>query len=314
MTARADQPVFRFAPSPNGYLHLGHAYSALLNFELARRTGGRFLLRMEDTDLSRARDEYREAIYEDLSWLGMSWEEPVRQQSEHLADYNHALKALAERGLIYRASLSRSEINAAVAAEKAEGKIWPYDPDGAPHYPLSDRPQSVTSKTFQPWTGLRDYALRLNMDAACQHNQQSLHWQDLTADRPSQSQFVVADPHQWGDVVLVGKDRPATYHLAVVVDDALQGVTHVVRGTDLYHATALHRLLQDLLDLPTPCYCHHDLVKSNDGRKLSKSAQDQSLRALRKRGATPEDIRRLIDFDGEATRQIFRVFAERPEA
>jgi len=217
--------VFRFAPSPNGYLHLGHAYSALLNHEMAQGAGGRLLLRIEDIDAERCRPEYEAAIYEDLQWLGVSWQQPARRQSEHLDDYAAALARLEGERLVYPSFESRSEIGALVAGQ----------------------------------TGV-----------------------------------VTLAPQLWGDVVLARKDAPASYHLAVAVDDALQGVSDVVRGQDLFWSTSIHRVLQALLGLPEPTYHHHRLILDADGRKLSKSTQATSLRELRGRGTTAADIRRMV--------------------
>src|SRR5215471_11251067 len=213
-------PIFRFAPSPNGYLHLGHALSALINFDMARWTRGRLVLRIEDIDTSRCRPEYEEAIYEDIAWLGIAWEKPVRRQSEHFDDYRRALARLERDGLIYPSFESRAEIAALIVARERQGD-WPRDPDGAPLYPGG----------------------------------------------------------------------------AAAVDDALQGITHVVRGRDLLHATSVHRLLQALLGLPEPIYHHHRLVLDGDGRKLSKSTNATALRALRQSGETATDIRRIVGLE-----------------
>jgi glutamyl-Q tRNA(Asp) synthetase len=274
------QPVFRFAPSPNGELHLGHAYSALLDFETARRAGGRFLLRIEDIDRTRCRPEYEAGIYRDLGWLGIAWEEPVRRQSEHFADYAAALRKLEAIGLVYPAFLSRTEIGAL-----ARGR----DPDGAPLYPGIDRDLDPDEAARRIAAGA-PYAMRLRMDEAAERAG-ALSW---TETGEAGTVTVDADPRSWGDVVLARKETPTSYHLSVVVDDAMQGVTHVVRGRDLFHATSVHVLLQRLLDLPTPVYHHHRLVTDASGRKLSKSDRDTSLRALREAGATPDDVRRMV--------------------
>jgi glutamyl-Q tRNA(Asp) synthetase len=284
-------PVFRFAPSPNGYLHLGHAYSALLNFDLARRTGGHFLLRIEDIDAARCRLEFEEAIYEDLSWLGISWEVPVRRQSEHLADHREALEKLAALGLIYPTFESRAEIARLVAEREVQGP-WPRDPDGAPHYLGNARPLSA-QECARLLRSEAPHALRLDMAAACAHAGQ-LRWAEHGAGPKGESGTIVARPGAWGDVILARKEMPTSYHLAVVIDDALQGVTEVVRGEDLFWSTSVHRLLQQLLGLPQPTYRHHRLILDDDGRKLSKSTAATGLRELRAGGATPAEIRRLI--------------------
>ena len=284
-------PVFRFAPSPNGYLHLGHAFSALLNFDLARRTGGRFLLRIEDIDTTRCRLEFEEAIYEDLSWLGVSWEAPVRRQSEHLADHRGALDKLTAQGLIYPGFESRAEIARLVAEREAEAP-WPRDPDGVPHYPGDARSLSGEERT-QLLRSDAPYALRLDVATACARTG-PLHWAEHGAGPKGETGTIVARPDAWGDVILARKETPTSYHLAVVIDDALQGVTEVVRGEDLFWSTSMHRLLQRLLGLPEPAYRHHRLILDRDRRKLSKSGAATGLRELRAAGATPAEIRRLV--------------------
>src|SRR6266436_3545044 len=283
--------VFRFAPSPNGYLHLGHAFSALLNFDLARQTGGRLLLRIEDIDSTRCKPEFEAAIHEDLAWLGIAWDEPVRRQSEHLADYREALEKLASQGLVYPSFETRAEIAKLVAQREASGP-WPRDPDGAPLYP-------GTAKLLSPDERARllesdaPYALRLDM-AAARARAGDLGWRDLGEGPDGETGTVAAWPEAWGDVILARKETPTSYHLSVVVDDALQGVTEVVRGQDLFWSTSVHRLLQQLLGLPQPAYRHHCLILDAAGRKLSKSTEATGLRELRAGGATPADIRRLV--------------------
>jgi glutamyl-Q tRNA(Asp) synthetase len=286
-------PVFRFAPSPNGYLHLGHALSALLDFEMARAMGGRFLLRIEDIDASRCRPEYEAAILEDLAWLSIAWEQPVRRQSQHLDDYRAAITRLSEMGLIYPSFESRSEI-AALVAEREGRDGWPRDPDGAPIYP-------GTSKRLPPDERARRmaterYSLRIDMDAAVARAG-SLQRDETGSGPNGESGTVAAAPQAWGDVVLARRDTPTSYHLSVVIDDAAQGITHVVRGQDLFWATSVHRLLQALLGLPMPGYHHHRLLLDRDGKKLSKSTQATALRELRTQGLAPGDIRRMAGLD-----------------
>ena len=284
-------PVFRFAPSPNGYLHLGHAFSALLNFDLARASGGRLLLRIEDIDPTRCRPEYEEAIYQDLAWLGISWEAPVRRQSEHLDAYRKTLDRLAAQGLIYPGFESRADIAKLVRQREAEGP-WPRDPDGAPLYPGEAKLLSEDASAGLVETGV-PYALRLDMSAAIARAGE-LSWAECGEGPNGETGRLVAAPQVWGDVVLARKETPTSYHLSVVVDDALQGVTDVVRGADLFHATSVHRLLQQLLGLPEPVYRHHRLICDEAGHKLAKSTRSTALRELRAQGATAADIRTLI--------------------
>ena len=283
--------VLRFAPSPNGYLHLGHAYSALLNHDMARELGGRLLLRIEDIDAPRCRPEYEAAIYEDLGWLGISWMEPVRRQSEHFDDYRAALARLEAQGLIYPSFESRSEISALVA-ERDRERSWPRDPDGVPLYPGRARKMPLAERERRRRAG-EHFALRLAMDAAVARAG-VLTWTETGSGPYGQTGLVIAAPQRWGDVVLARKEVPTSYHLAVVVDDALQGVSDVVRGQDLFWSTSIHRLLQALLGLPEPVYHHHRLILDADGRKLAKVTQATSLRELRAAGASVADIRRMV--------------------
>jgi len=283
--------ILRFAPSPNGHLHLGHAYSALLNHDMARDLGGRLLLRIEDIDVSRCRPEYEAAIYQDLAWLGISWDTSVRRQSEQFDDYRAALAKLEAQGLIYPSFESRSEIAALVAARDRQGR-WPRDPDGVPLYPGDARQLPAAERERRRRAG-EPYALRLALDAAIARAG-VLTWTETGSGPQGQTGVVEAAPQMWGDVVLARKEVPASYHLAAAVDDALQGVTDVVRGQDLFWATGIHRLLQVLLGLPQPVYHHHKLILDVDGRKLSKSTQATSLRELRAAGATAVDVRRMV--------------------
>ncbi len=284
--------IFRFAPSPNGYLHLGHAYSAVLNARMAEEADGRLLLRIEDIDATRCRPEYEAAIFEDLRWLGLPWEEPVRRQSEHHTAYAEALGRLAARGLIYPSLESRAEIASLVATREREGR-WPRDPDGAPLYPGTAKALAPQERDGRMAAG-DPYALRLDMAAALAAVETPLAWTETGAGPGGETGLIPAHPQQWGDVVLARKDIPTSYHLSVVVDDALQGITHIVRGQDLFAATSLHRLLQILLVLPEPIYHHHRLILDGEGRKLSKSTRATGLRELRAGGASPADIRSMI--------------------
>ena len=281
-------PVFRFAPSPNGYLHLGHAFSALLNFDLARRSGGRLLLRIEDIDPTRCKREYEDAIYQDLAWLGIAWERPVRRQSEHLEEYSRALEKLEALDLVYPSFESRAEIARLVEQREADGG-WPRDPDGAPLYPGGANRLSREERARLIESGA-PYALRLDTEAAIARAG-DLTWIERGHGPDGETGQIAARPQAWGDVVLARKETPTSYHLSVVVDDALQGVTDVVRGGDLFEATSVHRLLQHLLGLPQPVYRHHRLIRDGGGLKLSKSGRATGLRELRAAGATPADIR-----------------------
>jgi glutamyl-Q tRNA(Asp) synthetase len=290
VTTTAARPVFRFAPSPNGYLHLGHAYSALLNFDLARQVDGRLLLRIEDIDVTRCRPDYEQAIYDDLAWLGIAWESPVRRQSDHLDAYVAASDRLAAMGLLYPSFESRAEIARLVAGEEARGP-WPRDPDGAPLYLGTAKSLSADAVAALKRSGA-PMALRLDMAAAIRHAG-ALAWQERGGGPDGETGEVAARPEAWGDVILARKEVPTSYHLSVVIDDALQGVTDVVRGQDLFWSTSVHRLLQALLGLPAPVYRHHALLRDETGAKLAKSLASTSLRDLRAQGVMPADIRRL---------------------
>jgi glutamyl-Q tRNA(Asp) synthetase len=285
------QPVFRFAPSPNGPLHLGHALSALLNFDMAHASGGRFIIRMEDIDTTRCRPEYEAAIYEDLAWLGLQWEKPVRRQSEHFPEYRKELAKLDSMRLTFPSFESRAEI-ANMVADRDIRERWPRDPDGVPLYPGAARQMSEAERQARIARG-DAYGIRLDMDKAMEWTG-PLHWTETGAGPSGETGEIAADPAAWGDVIVARKETPTSYHLAVVIDDALQGVTHVVRGQDLFWSTSLHRVLQALLDLPAPTYHHHRLILDADGKKLSKSTQATGLHELRAQGMTPADIRRLV--------------------
>jgi len=269
-------PVLRFAPTPNGLLHLGHAYSALCNADVAHRLGGRLLLRFEDTDPVRCRPEFEAAALEDLRWLGVDFEPAPRRQSEHIADYAAAFETLRRRGLVYPCYCTRGQI-----AATGQGR----DPDGAALH--RGRCMAVSAEETQARLA-RGEPANWRLDLAAALPQTRLVWTEFyETDAPLE---IAAEPELWGDVLVGAKERPAVYHLAVVVDDACQGVTDVVRGRDLLPSTSVHRLLQTLLDLPAPRYRHHRLVLGADGRKLSKSAGSPSLRDLRAQGLSPEDL------------------------
>lgn len=279
-------PVLRFAPSPNGPLHLGHAYSALVGFEAARRLGGRFLVRIEDIDVGRCREAFVEGIFEDLAWLGIAYERPVLRQSQHFAVYTKAAEWLEAQGLLYPCFASRTEIWQAAAS-------GPCDPDGAPLYPGLHKGLPATEIEARIAEG-EAYALRLDMERALAAAAERLGGRPLTFTELGESgkpTVIEARPERWGDTVILRKDVPASYHLAVVVDDARQGVTHVTRGRDLYAATDLHRLIQVLLGLPEPVYQHHRLISDAQGRKLAKSEGASSLADLRAAGVSSREVR-----------------------
>jgi glutamyl-Q tRNA(Asp) synthetase len=288
------QPVMRFAPSPNGALHLGHALSALTAWAWAQRLGGRFLVRIEDIDPERSSEAHVEGIFRDLAWLGVPWEEPVLRQSQHLDRYEAAAARLARLGLLYPCFASRREIAEVNASQGA-----PRDPDGAPLYPGLHRgltPEEIAARR----QGGEPFVMRLDMAKALAlaHDRLGGAPMDfIELDEADGAQRVACDPARWGDVVIQRKDVPTSYHLSVVVDDAFQGITHVTRGRDLFASTDVHRLLQVLLDLPAPLYAHHRLIVAESGRKLAKSARDTSLAELRAAGTTPADIRRMVGID-----------------
>ncbi|MBL6945728.1 MAG: tRNA glutamyl-Q(34) synthetase GluQRS [Rhodospirillales bacterium] len=278
------ETITRFAPSPTGHLHLGHAYSALVARTQASRRGGRLIVRIEDIDTTRCRPEFETAIFEDLAWLGLSWEEPVRRQSDHMDDYAGALDRLANLGVLYPCFCTRKDI----AREIAGAANAPHGPDG-PVYPgtcraLARDEQKRRMEASEP------HALRLDMTAAITQAGK-LSWRDETAGT------VDATPEIFGDVVLARKDTPTSYHLAVTLDDHLQGVTMVTRGRDLFDATHVHRLLQALLGLSTPAYLHHELLVGADGKRYAKRDASLTLRSLRKAGKSPADVRQMIEGD-----------------
>lgn len=275
--------VTRFAPSPSGHLHLGHAYAALFADRAARDTGGRFLLRIEDIDPSRCTAAFEAAIFEDLAWLGLSWETPPRRQSEHLTDYAEALERLERLGLLYPCFCTRKEIR----AEIARSGQAPHGPEG-PVYPGTCRQLDRAAREAHRAAD-RAPALRLDLAAALRRAG-ALTWNDR--DRGE----VLADPGLLGDVVLARKDVANSYHLAVTLDDARQGVTLVTRGADLFQATHIHRLLQALLSLPVPEWHHHELITDAAGARLAKRGGAHSIRALRAAGKSPAAVRALAGF------------------
>ena len=278
------QFVTRFAPSPTGYLHLGHAYSALVAFEAARESSGRFLLRIEDIDLGRCKKEFEQAIYEDLKWLGLEWEEPVRRQSNHFDDYAAALDNLRAQELVYRCFKTRKEIADEIARAP---HLSPEGPEGVPYIgaPLAALEERSLLAEGKP------YAWRLSITRARETLGDSFNELTFVERTDNIERNVEATPEIFGDVVIARKDFGTSYHLSSVHDDALQGVTHIIRGTDLYHAAHLHVLLQNLLRFPTPVYQHHRLITNESGARLAKRDKSETIRALRENGVTPVEIR-----------------------
>lgn len=273
--------VTRFAPSPTGLLHLGHAFSALTAFDVAKASGGCFILRIEDTDSGRCRPEFEAAIYEDLAWLGIEWDQPVRRQSDHMAEYAHALDRLIDIGVMYRCFKTRKDLLIDIA--------------NAPHTaPEAYRGQALPRdiETAKIAAG-EAFAWRLSLDKceALLGNR----WRELRAQIDGNTLHI--DPTRAGDAVIARKEFLTSYHLSSVLDDAHQGVTHVIRGEDLIEAPHLHVLLQALLDLPTPVYQHHRLILDDDGKRLAKRNQSQTLRALREAGVSPRDIRQTLGLE-----------------
>jgi glutamyl-Q tRNA(Asp) synthetase len=277
--------VTRFAPSPTGYLHLGHAFAALYAADLARESGGRFLMRIEDTDRTRARPEFEAAISEDLTWLGLTWEEPVRRQSEHFDDYAEALSSLKTMGCAYPCFCTRKEIEAEFAASVNA----PHGPDG-PIYPGTCRAHSAAERGQRLARG-DQHAWRLDVSKAVALAGAPLSFEEIGGGPNGEHGTIAVKAGLFGDFVLARKDAPASYHLAVVVDDALQGVTLVTRGNDLFAAAHVHRLLQALLKLPVPQYSHHRLILDASGKRLAKRDQATTLKHLRAGGWTPARVR-----------------------
>ncbi len=273
-----QQVITRFAPSPTGHLHLGHAFSAKLAYDFALKHEGRFLLRIENIDQGRCKPEYEDAIYEDMKWIGLTWETPVRRQSDHMSDYDDALNVLDQKGLLYLCFCTRKDIQREIeesgrAAHSSEGPLYP----GTCRRLTADERQSRLDKGTP-------YALRLDMaKALALQGSEKLTWTDLRAGE------LIAEPDiLLGDAVLARKDIPTSYHLSVVVDDHLQNISHVIRGKDLFHATHLHRLLQFLLGYDTPIYLHHDLLTDENGWRYAKRDNSKTLRFMRENG---EEVR-----------------------
>ena len=294
-----DQQDFitRFAPSPNGRLHLGHAYSACLAHDMAKQRDGQFILRIEDIDIGRSRDHFREAIFEDLNWLGLDWSTPVIQQSKRFGIYKAALTRLNDMGVIYPCWATRAEIRAHIDALPGGIKHWPRDPDGAPIYPKLYSDISEHERRDHMWEG-RDYAWRLNIEKlqlmAEAINGGPLFFREVDLLNQNECETIKVDARAFGDVIIARKDIPTSYHLSVVIDDDAQNITQVIRGQDLKAATHIHRLLQSVLDLKVPHYHHHPLLYWSGGRRLSKTAGDIGFRSMLGDSAKAAQIRALL--------------------
>lgn len=281
-------PITRFAPSPTGFLHLGHGLAAISAFDAARENGakGKFLLRIEDIDTSRARPEFEAAIFADLEWLGLEWETPVRRQSEHMSDYQAAIGKLQKMGLLYPCFCTRAEIMAEIEQSPSAPHLLTNGPDG-PLYPGTCR-KLDNEMVEEKLANGTPYALRLDMQKALAMAHGPLTWTDTNKGE------IVARPEIFGDVVLARKDIPASYHLAVTIDDHLQEVSMVTRGEDLFPATHIHRLIQALLMLDVPIYRHHRLITDENGNRLAKREKATTLKSLRESGYSPGDIRKMV--------------------
>ncbi len=278
--------VFRFAPSPNGRLHLGHAYSALFTVQQARLHDGTSLLRIEDIDRARCKPEFAEQAQADLAWLGLDWPQPVRHQSRHMHEYISVIDRLERLRLLYPCFCTRAKLAGAGGAK---------DPDGVTVYPGYCRLMTRMERSRRMTAG-EPYALRLDMAKAMVAAGPDLSFFEKGSGPDGETGIVACTPKAWGDVVVARKDIGTSYHIAVVHDDAVQGITHITRGIDLFHATSVHRVLQSILEFPTPSYIHHRLISDDTGRKLSKSLGDRSLAALRDDGVTPQMIREQLGF------------------
>ena len=276
--------ITRFAPSPTGNLHLGHAFSALFAEREARTGNGKFLVRIEDIDTARCNSAFEASIFEDLSWLGLTWEKPVRKQSNHMADYAKGLKKLENLGLLYRCTLSRKELSEVMSAPHPDNAL------NSTQKPPTDTLRYISAIENERRLGAgAPYAIRLHMGAALKLAG-NLKWYDCEHGEQ------IAEPETFGDIVLARKDIATSYHLSVTIDDAIQGITRVTRGNDLLPATHIHRLLQELLELPTPDYHHHKMITDKNGQRLAKRNKSSTLQEMKKSGQNPEDIIQFLGF------------------
>ncbi len=289
-------PCVRFAPSPNGYMHLGHAYAGLFALRTAKALNAKFIIRIEDIDSTRCNEHYEKQMLEDLEWLGIIPDEPPLRQSNRIGFYKAALKQIHELGLLFPSILSRKELAQIASVKEAQQAFsWPRDPDGGQLY-AGEEFALLPMQQKMMYSHPEGCALRLNMDKALLHLQKKtnktdeLIWQEIGIGPANEAGLTRAHPEDWGHTVLKRRDLETSYHIACVVDDALQHVTHVVRGQDMFYATSLQLLLQRLLGFPTPIYCHHPLVVDDSGRKLSKSDNDLAIKTLRERGWSSQDV------------------------
>ena len=284
----------RFAPSPTGYLHLGHAFSAIIASELAEKSSGNFYLRIEDIDLGRSKINYEETIYEDLEWLGLKYERQVRRQSEHFKTYEEYLKKLRDYDLIYPCWATRSEIKKIILSGGGKASSWPLDPDGQYIYPEIYKGISASRKSGLMLSG-KDFSWRIDIKKAISFAESKIK-SKISFDEIGLEPKGIrpAEPKLYGDLIIARKDIPTSYHLSVTVDDSIQNINLVTRGLDLYPSTSIHRLLQIILDLPEPKWFHHNLLRDKNDQKLSKSTNSTSLRSFRNKGTTREEISKLI--------------------
>jgi len=284
----------RFAPSPNGYLHLGHAYSALISSKLARKSGGKFFIRIEDIDLGRCKKEYEESIYKDLSWLEIKYEKNIIKQSECFDKYERFIKRLRDLNLIYPCWASRSEIKKFILSKSINKTSWPIDPDGQYIYPKIYKDISKAERSNLMLSGL-DFSWRLDIEKAMSFAQEKLgnkiFFEEIGLEPKGKR---ILEPNLYGDFIIARKEIPTSYHLSVIIDDAEQDINLVTRGLDIYPATSIHRLLQIILNLPETQWYHHNLLREDSGRKLSKTNKSTSIKSLRERKIKKDEIFSLI--------------------
>jgi len=284
----------RFAPSPNGYLHLGHAYSALISSELAKKTGGKFFLRIEDIDLGRCKKKFEDSIFKDLNWLKIKYEKNIIKQSEHFAKYEKYIKKLRDLNLIYPCWATRSEIKKFISKKSVSKSSWPIDPDGQYIYPKIYKNISKAERSNLMLSG-SNFSWRLDVEKAVTLAQEKfgnkIFFEELGLEPKGKR---ILEPNLYGDLIIARKEIPTSYHLSVIIDDAEQGINLVTRGLDIYPATSIHRLLQIVLNLPEPQWYHHNLLREQSGEKLSKTNKSTSIKSLRDKKIRNDEIFSLI--------------------